>query len=181
MNPVTVLLELLLPAAILIAAWFAVPHVTELPANLAAIKIYGAHFFLALGILLALGFRRGRILFAMLTLAVAYTAFGVIVRDGLAGFRAHTLFAAAGFFVPLNMALLSLAPERGLFNIHGLQRLGVLAAEVLVTLWVVNAPITLITAWAIAPVVDTTFFATSPIRQLSLLALTLGIGVSLAV
>src|SRR5215218_6109625 len=173
MNPVALLLELLLPAAILVAASFAVPHVTELPPTLAAIKIYGAHFFLALGILLALGFRRGRILFAILTLAIAYTAFGVIVRDGMAGFRAHTLFAAAGFFVPLNLTLLCLAPERGIFNVHGLLRVGVLAVEVLITLSVIQAPMTLVTAWAIAPIVDTTFMAASPIRQLSLVALTL--------
>src|SRR3954470_2881815 len=139
MNPVALLREVALPAAILFAAAFALPHFAELPPTLAGIKIYGAHFVLALGILLALGFRRGRILFAIVTLAVAYTAFGVIVRDGLAGFRAHTLFAAAGFFVPLNLALLCLATERGIFNIHGLQRLGVLAAEVLITLWIIHA------------------------------------------
>jgi len=51
----------------------------------------------------------------------------------------------------------------------------------LMTLWVISAPMTLITAWAMAPIVDTTFMAASPIRQLSLVALTLGFGGCLAV
>jgi GGDEF domain-containing protein len=181
MNPVTLLREVVLPAAILFAAAFALPHVAELPPTLAGIKIYGPHFVLALGMLLALAFRRGRILFAIMTLAIAYTAFGVIVLDGLTGFRAHTLFAAAGFFVPLNLTLLCVATERGIFNIYGLQRLGVLVVEVLITLWILYAPVTLITAWAMAPIIDTTLFAASPIRQLSVLALMTGIGVTLAV
>jgi GGDEF domain-containing protein len=108
-------------------------------------------------------------------------SYGWLVRDGLAGFRAHTLFAALGVFVPLNLALLCVTPERGIFNVHGLQRLGVLAAEMLFTLWVIYAPATRITAWAISPFVNTALFASSPIRHLSLIVLTLGIAVSLAV
>ncbi len=181
MNPAALLLELVLPAVIIAAAWLAVPHVAELPPTLAGIKIYGVYFALALGALLGLGFRRGRIVFALITLGLACLSYGVLARDGLAGFRAHTLFAALGVFVPLNLALLCLTPERGIFNIHGLQRLGVLAAEVLFTVWVIYAPATRITAWAISPFVNTTLFAASPLRHLSLLALTLGIGASLAV
>ncbi len=181
MNPAALLLELALPAAIIIAAWFAIPHVAELPPTLAGIKIYGVYFVLALGGLLGLGFRRGRIVFALLTLALAYVSYGVVVHDGLAGFRAHTLFTALGVFVPLNLALLCLAPERGLFNVHGLERLGVLAIEILFTLWVLYAPVTLITAWAIAPFGNTTFFAASPIRHLSLLMLALGISACLTI
>src|SRR5258706_6017973 len=131
MNPAALLLELALPATIIIAAWFAIPHVAELPPTLAGIKIYGVYFVLALGGLLALGFRRGRIVFALLTLALAYVSYGVVVHDRLAGLRAHNLVTALGVFVPLNLALLCLAPERGLFNVHGLERLGVLSVEIL--------------------------------------------------
>jgi len=170
MNPVALLLELALPAAIIIAAWFAVPHAGELPPTLAGIKIYGVYFVLILGGLLGLGFRRGRIVFALLTLALAYVSYGVLVHDGLAGFRAHTLFAALGVFVPLNLALLCLTPERGLFNVHGL-----------FTLWVIFTPVTLITARAMAPIADIKFLAASPIRHLSLIMLMLGVSACLAV
>jgi GGDEF domain-containing protein len=174
------LLSIAVPAAVLAAAWYLVPTVAELPASLAGLKIFGAWGVLALGGIVSLVFRRGRIVFALLTLALAYLSYGLLVHDGLAGFRAHTVYAALGVFVPINLALLCVLPERGAFNMHGLQRLGVIAAEVMFTLWVVTAPATWITAWAIAPFYDTTLFATSPIRQLDLAVLTLGFAASLA-
>ncbi len=180
MTPSKILLNLALPAAMIIIAWWLVPHAAQLPPSLAGIKIYGVYFVLALGALLGLGFRRGRIVFALFTLALAYVCYGWLVRDELAGFRAHTLFASLSVFVPVNLALLCWSPERGIFNLHGLRRLGVLAAEVLFTLWVILAPATRITAWAISPFVETTLFAASPVRQLGWIVLTLGIAVSLA-
>ena len=181
MTPAKILLNLALPAAILIGAWLLAPRAAELPPSLAGIKVYGFYFVLTVGLLLALVFRRGRIVFALLTLALAYLCYGVLLRDGLAGFRAHTLFAALGVFVPLNLALLCLLPERGTFNVHGLQRAGVLAAEVLLTLWVIYSPATRITAWAISPFIETTLLAASPVRQLGWIVLTLGMATSLAV
>jgi len=174
------LYSIAMPAAVLAAAWYLVPSVAELPASLAGLKIFGAWSVLALGGIVSLVFRRGRIVFALLTLALAYLSYGLLVHDGLAGFRAHTVYAALGVFVPVNLALLCVLPERGTFNIYGLQRLGVIAAEVIFTLWVVIAPATRITAWAIAPFYATTLFATSPIRHLGLVVLTLGFAVSLA-
>jgi GGDEF domain-containing protein len=181
MNPAKIALELLLPVAIIIAAWWSVPQVAALPPTLAGIKIYGVYFVIALGVLLGVGFRRGRIVFALITLALAYMSYGWVVQDGLAGFRAHTLYAALGVFVPLNLALLCLAPERGVFNLHGLQRLAIIAAEGLFTLWVIEAPLTWVTAWAIAPFFDSTLFAASPVRQLGWIFIALAIGVSFTV
>lgn len=181
MTPAKILLNLALPAAIITAAWWLVPRVADLPPSLAGIKVYGVYFVLAVGLLLALGFRRGRIVFALLSLALAYLCYGILVRDGLAGFRAHTLFAALGVFVPVNLALLCISSERGILNVHGLQRLGVLATEALFTLWVIYAPATRVTAWAISPFVETTLFAASPLRQLAWIVLTLAIAASVAV
>jgi GGDEF domain-containing protein len=164
-----------------LATLFAVPHARELPPTLAGVKTYGVYFVLALGLLLGLGFRRGRVVFALATLTLAYIGYGWLVRDGLAGFRAHTLFAALSVFVPLNLALLCLTAERGIFNIHGLQRLAMLVVEVLFTLWVINSPATRITAWAMSPFMNTALLAASPIRHLGWLCLTLGIAACLAV
>jgi GGDEF domain-containing protein len=181
MTPSKILLNLALPAAILVSAWLLVPHAAELPPSLAGLKDLGAYAALALGGIVGLVFRRGRIVFALVTLAAAYLCYGLLVRDGLAGFRAHTVFAAMSVFVPVNLALLCALPERGVFNVHGLQRLTVLAAEVLFTLWVIHAPATRITAWAISPFFESTLLAASPVRQLGWIVLTLGIAASLAV
>jgi GGDEF domain-containing protein len=179
-TPAKLLRNLAPPAAIIVAAWLLVPHAAQLPPSLAGLRSVGAYAALALGGIVGLVFRRGRIVFALLTLALAHECYGLLVRDGLAGFRAHSVFAALGVFVPLNLALLCVLPERGIFNVHGLQRLGVLAAEGLFTLWVVYAPATRVTAWAISPFFETTLFAASPIRQLGWIVLTLCIAASVA-
>lgn len=174
------LLNMAVPAAVLAAAWLLIPGVSGLPASLAGLQVYGAWGVLALGAIVSLVFRRGRFVLALLTLALAYLSYGLLVRDALAGFRAHTVYAALAVFVPINLALLCVLPERGTLNIHGMQRLGVIAAEVLFTLWVVSAPATRITAWAITPFYNTKLFTASPIPQLGFLVLTLGIAISVA-
>jgi len=71
-------------------------------------------------------------------------------------------------------------PERGIFNVHGMQRFSVLAAEVLFTLWVIHAPATRITAWAISPFFETPLFAASPILHLGWIVFSLAIVTGLA-
>lgn len=180
MNPAKVLLDLALPLAILIAARLMLPHVADLPPGLAGIKVYGVYFVIALGVILAVVFRRGRIAFALLTLALAHVAYGFIVGAGLAGFRAHTLFAAMSVFVPLNLALFCASTERGIFNVRGSKRAALIAAEVLFTLWVIAAPATWVTAWAISPFVDVKFLALSPVKPLGWIALALALIASAA-
>jgi GGDEF domain-containing protein len=180
MTPAKILLNLATPAAVLVAAWLLVPSVSGLPASLAGLKFYGTWGVLALGGIVSLVFRRGRIVLALLTLALAYLSYGLLVHDGLAGFRAHTVYAALAVFVPINLALLCVLAERGTLNIHGLQRLGVIAAEVLFTLWIVYATATRITAWAITPFFATALFASSPIPQLGWFVLTAATSACLA-
>jgi GGDEF domain-containing protein len=179
-TPATLLRNLAPPVVIIVAAWLILPSVTALPASLAGLKGLIAYAALALGGIVGLVFRRGRIVFALITLTLAYLCYGLIVRDGLAGFRAHTVFAALSVFVPVNLALLCVLPERGIFNVHGLQRVGVLVAEMLFTLWVVYAPATRITAWAMSSFFETAFFAASPIRHLGWIVLTLAVAASVA-
>ena len=169
------------PVAVLIAAWLLVPSVSALPASLAGLQVYGAWAVLALGAILSIVFRRGRVLIALLVLAITYLCYGLIVHDGLAGFRAHTVYVALAVFVPVNFALLSVLPERGAFNIHGLQRIGVIATEALFTVWVVGATKTVITAWVKAPLIDTALFAASPVPQLGLVVLVLACAATFAV
>ena len=172
------LLSVAVPAAVLAAAWFLVPRMSELPASLAGLKVYGVYFVLALGVIVSLAFRRGRVVFALLTLALAYAGYVVFLKSGLAGFQARTMFAALCLFVPFNLAALSVLPERGTFNVHGAQRFAVIALEVAVTWWIVLAARTGITAWAYAPLAETTLFAASPIPHTGLAMMALGAGAS---
>ena len=173
------LLNMAVPACVLAAAYFLVPVVPELPASLAGLKAYGAYIVLALGASVSLAFRRGRVVLALLTLALAYASYGPLLNDDLAGFRARTVHVALCVFVPFNFAALSLIEERGTFNFHGAQRLGVIAIEAIFTGWVVLAGKTAITAWAYSPLYETKLFAASPIPQLGLAAIALGFAVCL--
>ena len=173
------LLNLLVPAGVLAAAYFLVPVASELPASLAGLKAYGAYIVLALGASVSLVFRRGRVVLALLTLALAYASYGALLNDALESFRTRTVFAALCVFVPFNFAALSLLEERGTFNLHGARRLGVIAIEAIFTGWIVFAGKTEITAWAHAPLIETTLFAGSPIPQLGLAAMALSVAISL--
>ncbi len=172
-----VMLNMAVPACVLAAAYFLVPVVSELPASLAGLKAYGAYIVLALGACVSLAFRRGRVVLALLTLALAYASYGPLLNDAPAGFRARTVFVALCVFVPFNFAALSLLEERGTFNLHGAQRLGVIAIEAIFTGWVVLADKTAATAWAYSPLYETTLFAASPIPQFGLAVMALGFAV----
>ena len=172
------LLSLAVPALVLAAAWLLVPAMPNLPASFAGLKVYGSWGVLALGAILGLAFRRGRVVFALLTLALADAGYALFAHDGLGSPAAPTVYAALCVFVPVNLAALSLLPERGTFNIYGMQRLGVIAAEVIFVLWIVFAFKTEFTDWAYAPLYQTKLLAASPIPQVGLALLALGFAVS---
>jgi diguanylate cyclase (GGDEF)-like protein len=162
------LVSLAIPAAVLLAAYFAVARISDLPASLAGLRVYGAYVLLVLGMLVSLVFRRGRVLFALLSLAIAYVCYRVTVQFGLANFAARTLLAALCVFVPFNLGLLSLLQERGTFNRHGLRRSAVILLQIGVTAWVLLFRKTGVTDWAYTPFLETAWFAASPIPQLGL-------------
>ena len=171
------LLNMAVPAGVLAGAYFLVPVVAELPASVAGLKAYGAYIVIALAASVSLIFRRGRVVLALLTLALAYASYGPLLNDALESFRARTVFAALCIFVPFNLAALSLLEERGTFNLHGAQRLGVIAMEAIFTAWIVFAGKTATTAWAYSPLYETTLLAASPIPQFGLAAMALGFAV----
>ena len=171
------LLNMAVPAGVLAGAYFLVPVVAELPASLAGLKAYGAYIVIALAASVSLIFRRGRVVLALLTLALAYASYGPLLNDAPESFRARTVFAALCVFVPFNFAALSLLEERGTFNLHGAQRLGVIAIEAIFTGWIVFAGKTATTAWAYSPLYETTLLAASPIPQFGLAAMALGFAV----
>jgi diguanylate cyclase (GGDEF)-like protein len=173
------LLNVLLPAGVLAGAYLLVPIASNLPPSLVGLKAYGPDIVLALGVIVSLAFRRGRALLALLTLALAYANHDLLLQEPVS--RARTIFAALCVFVPFNFAALSVLEERGTFNIHGVQRLGMIAVEVMFVWLVVFSGRTGLTNWAWAPLDKTWHFAASPVPQLGLAALALGFAVCVAV
>lgn len=160
------LLAFAIPAVVLAAASVVAVRVAELPASLAGLRMYGPYIVLVAGGLIALAFRRGRVLFALLSLALAYYGYRSSLQHGLTDFTAYTVFAALCVFVPFNLGALSLLRERGIFNLHGMQRLAFILLQAGFTAWVVRAGKLPVTQFAYDPLVDPAVIAALPVPHL---------------
>ena len=127
----------LAPAAILLLASLAVWFGPALPASLAGLRTLGPYVMLALGVLFALRFNRGRALVLLSSLLAAYA--GYHYAQGLGGFAAKAVYTALVVLVPVNALAAMALPERGVLY-HGSYRwLVLLGFEVLLILWIAAA------------------------------------------
>jgi len=147
------------PAALLFAAFALVFYSAALPPTLDGLKLYGPYIVLVLGAGLAIAFNRGRTLLALVILCGAYGAQQLWLQQGLATPTARAVYVGLTLFVPLNLAVLAVLPERGIFNRHGLWRLGAIAAQAVIVAWVASAGNPAIVDWASAR-----FFEPLPLR-----------------
>ncbi len=161
------------PVAILAAAQALSAHIAALPPAYAALAAHTPEFVLALGALLAIAFRRGRIFFAMVTLAVAWLAYGSYLSGGKTGFSARVVFASLCLLVPVNLTALALTQERGIFNLHGLLRMGILLLECGAAAWLIAAGNRETVDWLYEPLTDMLPAATR-IPQMALLLMAAG-------
>lgn len=128
-----------LPLLIVGASFLLATYAPELPDFFLALKIYAPYFTLGSGLLVALAFKRGRALFAILSLLLAYACFRVFFADSVPqDFVSRTVYAAICIFVPLNLAFLASVQERGAFNAHGGRRLAALLIAIGVTAAVIS-------------------------------------------
>lgn len=157
MTPTRLLVQLAWPAAALVAAWFAAPWLAGLPPAAAGLRLYGAWALIAVGLAIALAFNRGRVVFALLTLAGAAAAHALLTNGAPA---ARGALAALALCAPLNLALFCLLPERGVFSLYGLRRAALLALEAALTLWLAAGDSAAAVAQLYRPLGDFGFFAT---------------------
>ena len=115
-------------AALLAAAFAFVFYSAALPASLAGLKVYGPYIVFALGAALATAFNRGRAVFGLFALVIAYAAQQAWLQQGLNAFPSRAIYAGLTIFVPAFLALLAVLPERGALNRHGVVRLSVILA-----------------------------------------------------
>jgi diguanylate cyclase (GGDEF)-like protein len=118
------------PMGVLGAALLVVGYAPALPGDLPALKIHGPYVALGVGLLLSLAFRRGRALFAILSLLVSYFCFRFYLEPAAEDLLGKTVYAALCIFVPFNIAVLSVMRERGALNAFGIRRLTLLAIEI---------------------------------------------------
>jgi len=123
---------------------------------------------------LSLQFNRSRVFFALLTLAAAYVGIFVLSRlsDPL---KRAVLDGGLCLFLPLDVLVFALIPERGIVSRYGGLWFGLLAAEVL-ALWLLTAFPSLLVARALqVQFTHLSFLANSDVTQPALLISLLGL------
>jgi len=171
---------LVVPLAVLAAGFALVFYSAALPPSLAGFTIYSPHIMFALGIALAVGYGRGRAVLALVILAVAYASRQWWLQEGLDTLHARAVYAALTIFVPLDLALLSVLPERGSFNHHGALRYGVLLVQVAFTAWVIEAGRVDLVDLAHQKFLDPAPFSAGRIPQLGIALIGLGLLITMA-
>jgi len=171
---------LAIPAAILAGAFAFVFFSPELPPALDVFKAYGPYMVFAAGAALAIAFRGGRALFALITLVAAYAAQQWWLQAGLTTPEARAVYLGLTVFVPLNLAILAALPERGIFNWHGALRLALLAIEIAVVAWVIASGRGDLIDQASRKFVDPAPFGIGAIPQAGIAAILFGLLATLA-
>ncbi len=166
------------PVAILAAGFALVVYGAALPRAFAGFILYSPHIMFALGMALAAAYGRGRAVLALLVLATAYAARQWWLQEGVDEFHARAVYAALTVLVPLDLALLSLLPERGVWNRHAALRFGVLLAQIAITAWVFVAGRADLVDLAYQKFLDTIPLSAGRLPQSAILAIALGFAVA---
>src|SRR5262245_37954029 len=101
------------PVVILIAAFVLVYFGSAIPSSIDGIRLYIPYVVFVIGAVFAAIFNRGRALFALITLVVAYGAQQWWLQEGLTTPLARAVYLALTVFVPVNLGLAALLSERG--------------------------------------------------------------------
>ena len=124
------LVILVLPAVVLALVHGLTARGTGLPPQLLELQLYGPYGALAVGGFISAGFNRGRVFLALLGLSTAYLFYRLLLSGEIDSDVVGRAFALLCVLVPLNLAALTLLPERGLFNAFGFRRLLIIALQV---------------------------------------------------
>jgi diguanylate cyclase (GGDEF)-like protein len=129
----------LAPAAILVAAPLLLAVGRQLPESFSALRDFWPYLVLPLGAVVSLWFNRGRVFVAAMSLLIAYAGYQYALSFGDTSFPFRAVFAAIAIFVPGNILLALLLPERGVAHQHDYRWLLLAAAEILLALWIASA------------------------------------------
>jgi GGDEF domain-containing protein len=128
-----------MPAAILVTAAVAIGIGSSLPPSLSGLTVFGPYIVLLIGVAISLWFNRGRAFVALGSLLLAYSAYSLTHDYAPGSFAERAVFTGIAFFVPLNVLLALVLPERGVSHHHNYRWLLLAAAEVMLVAWIASA------------------------------------------
>ena len=128
-----------IPAAVLVIAGIAASISHRFSTTLGNFGEFGPYAVLIIGTAIALWFNRGRAFIALISLLVAFIAYrtSLTFKDDV--FPAHAVLTAAAIFVPANILLVLVLPERGIVYFRNYRWLLLGLTEVLITAWIATA------------------------------------------
>lgn len=133
MNSVVIrsLFSLVVPGGLVFFATLILLQFSSLKQSVSSLVHIYPSLVAAAGILLGWRFNRSRLVFAILILALADRTL-LMFSSGSSGSAGVglALYNAIGIVLPLNLAALSFTKERGIANVHGLIRLGIIFFQV---------------------------------------------------
>ena len=142
-HPVIALREELksiaVPVAVFIVAAIAASVSQKFSTTLGNFGVFGPYAVLVIGTTIALWFNRGRAFIALISLLVAFTAYSMALPFGENGFPVRAVLTAAAIFVPANILLVLLLPERGIVYFRNYRWLLLGIVQVLITAWIATA------------------------------------------
>lgn len=127
-----ILYRLSLPGGLLLAVCFALIRVGALSNSdrISALTIFFPVAVFATGLILSAVFRRSRLFFALLTLALAQSALAWAVPN-LPGHSSQVLANAIAILLPLNLLTIAFLKERGIVSPAGRKRLALAGLQVI--------------------------------------------------
>ena len=125
----------IVPAAILIATWFLVPHIANLTPARRELVVLSPYLLTALGMFIAVHFHRGRPFMALLILIVFYWSSRTLLSGVQIDPAINPVYQAFVLLIPLNMLLFAIMRERGLLSAAGRLRFIFLAVQAVGAVW----------------------------------------------
>ncbi|MEX0941017.1 MAG: GGDEF domain-containing protein [Pseudomonadales bacterium] len=119
---------LLLPVAILVAAFFLAPLGDQIPESFSGLWRTGPYVMFAILTVLGLAYNRGRALLVALMLVLLMILEEHPGRLGIWG-QEHFVTLVVTVLLPINLALIGWYRERGVITGFGLMRLGIIVAQ----------------------------------------------------
>ncbi len=134
--PFRVVEPFVVPAIVLVTAVIAAVILSSQP--LATTGLLPAAI-LPIGVFLSLWFNRGRAFLALVSMFLAYAGYALAAQPDAATFAERAVLGGIAIFVPLNVALILILPERGVLHFRSYRWLLLLAAESLLVAWIASA------------------------------------------
>ena len=167
------------PGAIMLLALVVVLAGRKLPVTLSGLGIYGPYALCLTGVLIALWFNRGRAFLTLLSLLIAFTGYRLALLDGSGSFAARAAFTGIALFVPLNILVLLVLPERGIHYFRNYRWLLLVLVEVLLTAWIASSGKTALSGIAWHSLLDNWLIKADPVPLLGRLVMAVAFVIAL--